>query len=75
MYEDVDRTVLGELGMTVLDHPRGFLEVDEATVVFSQAPLVAVRQIVADIARPAVMVWDKVREIPRKGYWIGRAEQ
>lgn len=75
MYEDVDRTMLGELGMTVLDHPRGFLEVDEATVVFSQAPLVAVRQIVADIARPAVMVWDKVREIPRKGYWIGRAEQ
>jgi hypothetical protein len=76
MYEDVDREVLGELGMTVLDNPRGFLEVDESTVVFAQAPGVAVRQIVADIARPAVMIWDRVCEIPREGMaWVGRAEQ
>jgi hypothetical protein len=76
MYEDVDREVLGELGMTVLDNPRGFLEVDESTVVFAQAPGVAVRQIVADIALPAVMIWDRVCEIPREGMaWVGRAEQ
>ncbi len=75
MYEDVDIQVLEELGMTVLDHPRGFLEVDESTVVFAQAPGVAVRQVVADIARPALMIWDKVREIPREGYWVGRSEQ
>jgi hypothetical protein len=76
LYEDVDREVLEELGMTVLDHPRGFLEVDESAAVFSQAPGVAVRQIVADIARPALMIWDKVCEIPREGCsWVGRAEQ
>ena len=75
VYEDVDRKVLGELGATVLDHPRGFLEVDESTAVFSLAPDIAVRQIVADIARPALMIWEKVREIPREGYWVGRAEQ
>ena len=76
MYEDVDREVLGELGMTVLDNPRGFLEVDGSTVVFAQAPEVAVRQIVADIARPALMIWDKVCDIPREGMaWVGRAEQ
>ncbi|KAK3291385.1 uncharacterized protein B0H64DRAFT_47656 [Chaetomium fimeti] len=76
LYEDVDREVLGELGMTVLEHPRGFLEVDESAVVFAQAPGVAVRQIVADIARPAVMVWDRVCEIPREGAsWVGRGEQ
>ena len=75
VYEDVDRKVLGELGMTVLDNPRGFLEVDESAAVFSLAPDIAVRQIVADIAKPALMIWDKVREIPREGYWVGRAEQ
>ena len=75
VYEDVDRRVLGELGMTVLDNPRGFLEVDESAAVFSLAPDIAVRQIVADIAKPALMIWDKVREIPREGYWVGRAEQ
>jgi hypothetical protein len=75
VYEDVDREVLGELGMTVLDNPRGFLEVDESAAVFSQAPDIAVRQIVADIAKPALMIWSKVREIPREGYWVGRAEQ
>jgi hypothetical protein len=75
VYEDVDREVLGELGMTVLDNPRGFLEVDESAAVFSQAPDIAVRQIVADIAKPALMIWDKVRKIPREGYWVGRAEQ
>ncbi|KAJ4289290.1 hypothetical protein N0V88_007041 [Collariella sp. IMI 366227] len=32
VYQDVDQEVLAELGMTVLDHPRRFLEVDEAAV-------------------------------------------
>ncbi|KAK4033538.1 hypothetical protein C8A01DRAFT_19539 [Parachaetomium inaequale] len=59
VYQDVDREVLGELGMTVLDNPRGFLEVDESAAVFSLAPNVAVRQIVADIAKPALMIWNK----------------
>lgn len=68
--------MLAELDMTVLDNPRGFLEVDESTVVYSLAPEVAVRQIVADIARPALMIWDKVCGIPREGMaWVGRAEQ
>ena len=75
VYEDVDREVLEEMGVTVLEHPRAFLEVDESSVVFAQAPNVAVRQVVADLARPAVMVWDKMREIPRVGDWVGRADQ
>ncbi|KAK4251288.1 hypothetical protein C7999DRAFT_10983 [Corynascus novoguineensis] len=66
VYEDVDQEVLGEFGMTVLDNPRGFLEVDESAVVFSQAPDIAVRQIMADIAKPALMIWDRVCDIPRK---------
>ncbi|KAK3896879.1 hypothetical protein C8A05DRAFT_39575, partial [Staphylotrichum tortipilum] len=57
-YNDVDEKVLGEAGITVLGDPRGFLEVDDATVVISISPNIPVRQIVADIARPAVLMWD-----------------
>ncbi|KAK4032782.1 hypothetical protein C8A01DRAFT_40756 [Parachaetomium inaequale] len=75
LYQDVDREVLGELGMTVLDHPRGFLEVDDATAVFSQSPTAPVRQVIADIARPALMIWNRICEIPREGSWVGVTEQ
>jgi hypothetical protein len=57
LYQDVNREVLRELGMTLLDHPRGFLEVDDSTAVFSQAPTAPIRQVIADIARPALMIW------------------
>ena len=75
VYRDVDREVLRELGVTVLDHPRGFLEVDDSTVVVSGSPEAPIRQIVCDIARPAVMIWNKVCERPREGYGVGRVER
>lgn len=60
IYTPVDEQVLSEAGFTVLDDPRAFLEIDEASVVIAKAPDIPVRQIVADIARPAIMIWDKV---------------
>lgn len=59
-YTDVDRAILERAGIHVLEDPHGFLEVDESTVVISISPYVPVRQIVADIARPAIMVWNNV---------------
>jgi hypothetical protein len=59
-YTDVDREVLKRSGITVLDDPQGFLEVDDSTVVLSFAPNIPVRQIIADIAQPAMMVWNKI---------------
>ncbi|KAK3945375.1 hypothetical protein QBC46DRAFT_116863 [Diplogelasinospora grovesii] len=61
-YTDVDRQVLEDQGITVLDDPKAFLEIDEETVVLSICPEIPVRQIVADIARPAMMIWDKVQQ-------------
>ncbi|KAK1967990.1 hypothetical protein LY78DRAFT_730720 [Colletotrichum sublineola] len=46
----------------VLNDPQGFLDVDEYTLVFSVAPTVPVKQIVTDLARPAIIVWDT--EVP-----------
>lgn len=60
-YTDPDRAILERAGIHVVEDPQGFLEVDESTVVISICPEVPVRQIVADIARPAIMVWNKVR--------------
>jgi hypothetical protein len=62
-YMEVDKRLLGEEGVTVLEDPRGFLEVDDTSVVISTSPNVPVRQIVADIARPAVLIWDEVDQV------------
>lgn len=59
-YADTEKALLAKLGFTVLEDPKGFLEVDEHTLVFSIIPNVPVRQIVADMARPAAMVWDEI---------------
>lgn len=59
IYTPVDEQVLSEAGFTILDDPRAFLEIDEGSIVISISPDIPVRQIVADIARPAMMIWDK----------------
>lgn len=61
VYTDVDRAVLESHGIHVLEDPHGFLEVDDSSVVISFSPNVPVRQIVTDVARPAIMLWNKVK--------------
>ncbi|KAL1863907.1 hypothetical protein Daus18300_008056 [Diaporthe australafricana] len=60
-YTGSDRTVLEGAGIRVLEDPHVFLEVDDSSVVLSFAPTAPVRQIVADLARPAFMIWNKVK--------------
>lgn len=61
-YTDIDRKVLqDDYGIaTINENPEGFLEVDDSTLVLSFSPNVPVRQVVVDIAKPAVMIWDRV---------------
>lgn len=59
-YEAVDKVVLGEHGIEVIDDPRAWLEVDERSILFSCAPNVPVKEIVADITRPAVVIWERL---------------
>jgi len=58
-YTDIDREVLEQSGITILDDPQGFLEVDDSTAVLSFGANIPLRQVIADIARPAMMVWDR----------------
>jgi hypothetical protein len=62
-YTEIDKLVLKEHGITTLEDPRGFLEIESSTVVISICADVPVKQIVADIARPAIMIWNRVREV------------
>ena len=59
-YNDTDAEILGQAGIIVVEDPRGFLHVDDQSVVLSFAPNAPIRQIVADIARPAILIWDRV---------------
>lgn len=61
VYCEVDRRVLGSCGICTLEHPQGFLEVDDSTAVLSFAANIPVRQVVAEIARPAMMIWDEYK--------------
>lgn len=65
-YTDADREILQDYDITVLDDPEGWLEVDETSVVISCSPNVPVKQIVTDLARPACMIWDTIRDEDRE---------
>ncbi|KAJ5121426.1 uncharacterized protein N7515_009387 [Penicillium bovifimosum] len=60
LYTEVDKQILGESGIEVIGDPRGWLEADERSVLFTVAPTVPVKEIIADITRPAVIIWDRV---------------
>ncbi|KAJ5606097.1 hypothetical protein N7510_008878 [Penicillium lagena] len=61
-YKSVDKVVLEEHGIEVIDDPRAWLEVDERSILFSCAPNVPVKEIVADTARPAAVIWERVND-------------
>ncbi|KAK1980796.1 hypothetical protein LZ30DRAFT_594048 [Colletotrichum cereale] len=61
-YTQASVEYLKSRNIVVLDDPQGFLDVDEYTLVFSVAPTVPVKQIVTELARPAIIIWDP--EVP-----------
>ncbi|RFU24346.1 hypothetical protein B7463_g11992, partial [Scytalidium lignicola] len=70
-YSDVDKEFLRSIGITPVEDPKGFLEVDDRTLVISISPNVPVKQIVADVQWPAAMMWNTVtsEEIEEKKEW------
>ncbi|KAJ5757611.1 uncharacterized protein N7511_006305 [Penicillium nucicola] len=61
-YTAIDKGILTKAGLEVIDDPRAWLEVDEQSVVLSIAPNVPVKEILADLARPAIFIWCRVTE-------------
>ncbi|KAJ5782415.1 hypothetical protein N7457_004189 [Penicillium paradoxum] len=71
-FTEVDRQILDEVGVEVIEDPRGWLEVDEQSMILSVGPDVPVKEIIADIARPAVIIWDRVGwdDGLEPGHWL-----
>ncbi|KAE8415214.1 hypothetical protein BDV36DRAFT_285544 [Aspergillus pseudocaelatus] len=75
VYDEVDQEFLRSIGITPLEDPKGFLEVDEHTLVFSVSPNVPVKQIVTDLHWPAAMIWNTVTPSEKDKCWIKRTEK
>ncbi|KAF7591027.1 hypothetical protein BBP40_002045 [Aspergillus hancockii] len=75
VYDEIDKECLTSIGITPLDDPKGFLEVDQHTLVFSVSPNVPVKQIIADLERPAAMVWNTVSPLDNGKCWVKRVEK
>ncbi|CAG8983266.1 hypothetical protein HYALB_00002702 [Hymenoscyphus albidus] len=58
-YDNVDKVLLEENEIKVLDDPEGFLEVGDHTIVVSFCADVCVKQIILDIACPAAIISDR----------------
>lgn len=59
-YNDADKEVLRSIGITPINDPKGFLEVDSNTLVISVNPNIPVKQIIADVQWPGGMIWNTV---------------
>lgn len=69
-YTDMDKRVLQSVGITPLNDPKGFLQVNKNTLVLSLNPNVPVKQIIADLQWPAAMLWNTVKpETSEKHEW------
>lgn len=61
-YCDLDEQLVSKLGITIVEDPKGFLAVDDKTSVISVACNVPQNQIIADLARPAGILWNTIEE-------------
>ncbi|DAA79143.1 TPA_exp: Uncharacterized protein A8136_2928 [Trichophyton benhamiae CBS 112371] len=57
-YTTIDSELLKMHGITTIHDPKGFLMIDNPTLVISMAPNMLVKEIIAHIAQPAMIVWD-----------------
>ncbi|KAI0836809.1 hypothetical protein F5Y06DRAFT_95046 [Hypoxylon sp. FL0890] len=58
-YSQRDRGILHSAGLTVLDDPQALLELDESSVLVCINPDMPVKDIVADICRPGIIIWSR----------------
>lgn len=60
-YTQRDRDILHSAGLTVLQDPQAFLDLDESSVLVNIGPDFPVEEIVADICRPGIIIWNRDR--------------
>ncbi|KAJ0425025.1 hypothetical protein BJY00DRAFT_298935 [Aspergillus carlsbadensis] len=63
-YAPADRMVLAENSVETVQDPEGFLNMDDSSLVFCCEPTTCVKSIVADVARPLIIIWNTVITTP-----------
>jgi hypothetical protein len=53
-------TDVGAKGIEVVDDPKGWLAVNKQSIVLSVGPDVPVRESIADMAEPPIIIWNRV---------------
>ena len=56
-YIEADKEILAGEDIKVVEDPHAFLQIDDDSAIISVYPNVPVKEIVADIARPAFILW------------------
>jgi len=59
LYTTPDQEALAMAGVDVLNDPDAFLKVDDNSVLLSISPDVPVRQVIADLCRPVIIIWER----------------
>ncbi|KAJ5279562.1 hypothetical protein N7478_004934 [Penicillium angulare] len=62
VYEDSDKAILAQHEVEVIDDPLAWLEMDDQSIVVSIASNVPSKEIIADVSRPAVVIWYRVTD-------------
>jgi hypothetical protein len=68
-YSEADTQVLTDYGFTILDDPDGLLEINESALLFSCAAEFPVKQVLTELAQPAAIIWDRVKEPDPTTLW------
>lgn len=59
-YTQRDRNILHSAGLTVLEDPQGLLGLDEYSILVAISPNLPIKDIVADICRPGIIIWNSL---------------
>lgn len=60
VYAEQDKKLLKDECVTVLDDPRALAKVSDESLVFAVSPNIPVRELVTELARPKVLLWNCV---------------
>ena len=60
VYTNIDKSVLGEHDIEILEDPEGFDMIDNESVVICFCPDFPMKQIAWHCARPKILIWDEV---------------
>ncbi|KAJ6113048.1 hypothetical protein N7512_008372 [Penicillium capsulatum] len=62
IYTEIDHGILADHGVEILEDPHAWLEMNDQSIVVSISSNVPSREMVTDLARPAVIIWNRVTD-------------